>query len=98
MQRKQTARSVAIALVTGLLLATGPVPPAVAAGGPNLAAGRSASASSSNGQFTAANVNDGNPSTYWESAHNAFPQWVQIDLGTATSIHQVVLKLPAGWG
>jgi hypothetical protein len=98
MQRKQMARWVAVALVTGLLLATGPLPPAAAAGGPNLAGGRAASASSSNGQFTAANVNDGNQSTYWESANNAFPQWVQIDLGNVTSIDQVVVKLPAGWG
>jgi hypothetical protein len=98
MHRKLTARSVAVALATGLLLTTGPVPPATAAGGPNLAAGRPASASSANGQYTAANVNDGNQSTYWESANNAFPQWVQVDLTSTTGIDQVVLKLPAGWG
>jgi hypothetical protein len=100
MQRKQTARTVALALalVTGLLLATGAVPPALAAGGPNLAAGKAATASSSNGPYTAANVNDGSPSTYWESTNNVFPQWVQIDLGSVTSIDQVVLKLPPSWG
>jgi hypothetical protein len=98
MRRRQTAWSVAVVVVTGLLLATGPVPPAVAAGGPNLAAGKPTSASSSNGQYTAANVDDGNQSTYWESTNNAFPQWVQVDLGSATGIDQVLLRLPAGWG
>ncbi len=98
MHRKQTARSVAVALVTGLLLATGPFRPAAAVGGPNLAAGRTASASSSNGPHTAANVNDGSQSTYWESTNNVFPQWVQVDLAGVASIDQVVLKLPASWG
>ncbi len=70
MQRKQMARSVAVALGTGLLLATGPLPPAAAAGGPNLAGGRAASASSSNGQFTAANVND---RATWSPSTSASP-------------------------
>jgi hypothetical protein len=69
-----------------------------AAGGPNLALGRAASASTSNGALGAGNLNDGNPGTYWESSNNAFPQWAQIDLGASTGIDQVVLKLPSGWG
>ncbi|MFG2043527.1 discoidin domain-containing protein [Dactylosporangium sp. NPDC048998] len=72
--------------------------PAHAAGGPNLALGKTVTASGANGQYVAANVNDGNQGTYWESPNNAFPQWIQLDLGSATSIDQVVLKLPAGWG
>ncbi len=48
--------------------------------------------------FVAANAVDGNAPTYWESANNAFPQWVQVDLGAATSIGRVVLRLPASWG
>ena len=32
--------------------------------------------------------------TYWESANNAFPQWIQVDLGAAVSVNRVVLKLP----
>ncbi len=32
--------------------------------------------------------------TYWESNNNAFPQWVQVDLGSAQSVSRVVLKLP----
>lgn len=70
---------------------------ATAVGGPGIAAGRPASASSTNGSFTAANITDGNQSTYWESAGSTFPQWVQTDLGATTRVDQVVLKLPAGW-
>jgi len=72
--------------------------PAHAAGGPNLALGKAVTASGVNGQYVAANVNDGNQGTYWESPNNAFPQWVQVDLGSAESVDQVVLKLPTGWG
>ncbi|MFB7950568.1 discoidin domain-containing protein, partial [Kitasatospora phosalacinea] len=81
-----------------MLLLTGPVLPARAAGGPDLAAGRPVTASSANGPYTAANVNDGNQSTYWESGSAALPQWVQVDLGSAAKVDQVVLKLPTGWG
>ena len=51
-------------------------------------------ASSYNQNYGAGNANDGNAGTYWESANNAFPQWVQVDLGAAVSVNQVVLKLP----
>ena len=43
-------------------------------------------------------MTDGNQNTYWESANNAFPQWVQVDLGSAQSASRVVLQLPAAWG
>ncbi len=43
-------------------------------------------------------MTDGDQNTYWESANNAFPQWVQVDLGSAQSASRVVLQLPAGWG
>jgi hypothetical protein len=68
--------------------------PAAAAGGPNLAAGKPTSASGANGSYTAGNVTDSNANTYWESPSNAFPQWVQTDLGSAVAVDQVVLKLP----
>ncbi|MBO2448974.1 discoidin domain-containing protein [Actinomadura barringtoniae] len=69
-----------------------------AAAATNLAAGKPVSASTSNGQYTAANVNDGNQATYWESANNAFPQWIQVDLGASVDTNKVVLKLPvANW-
>jgi hypothetical protein len=66
--------------------------------GPNLAVGKTATASSTTQTYAAPNVNDGNQSTYWESANNSFPQWVQVDLGSSVSTNQVVLKLPTGWG
>ncbi|MGH8890677.1 MAG: discoidin domain-containing protein, partial [Acidothermaceae bacterium] len=68
------------------------------AAGPNLAAGKPTAASSTNAGYVSANVNDGNQSSYWESANNAFPQWAQVDLGSTQNISQVVLKLPTGWG
>ena len=82
-----------------LLIVAGPLlPTASAAGGPNLAAGKAVSASSANGAQSAALINDGNQGTYWESSGSSLPQWVQVDLGSSTSIDEVVLKLPAGWG
>ncbi|MBO3747869.1 carbohydrate-binding protein [Streptosporangiaceae bacterium NEAU-GS5] len=64
----------------------------------NLAAGRPATESSHTQVYAAGNVTDGNQSTYWESANNAFPQWVQVDLGSARSAGRVVLQLPSSWG
>ncbi|WP_093715402.1 choice-of-anchor D domain-containing protein [Actinacidiphila alni] len=60
----------------------------------DVAAGRPATASSTNGTFAPGNVTDADASTYWESANGAFPQWVQVDLGQNTSIGKTVLKLP----
>src|SRR5258708_2238430 len=74
------------------LLSAGPA----AAAGTNLALGKTVSVSSANGQYVATNINDGNQGSYWESA-STFPQWAQVDLGTSTSISQVVFKLPTGW-
>lgn len=82
----------ALALVLGLL-----VTPAMAADPPNLAAGKAASASSFTDVYRAANVTDGNQATYWESANNALPQWVQVDLGSVAAVDRLVLKLPSGW-
>ncbi|NUT33489.1 MAG: Secreted glycosyl hydrolase [Hamadaea sp.] len=93
-----TARVAAVTAAVLALATVGPPPPAAAAGGPNLAIGKSASASSVADVYAAANLNDGNQGTYWESANNAFPQWAQIDLGSSVSIDQIKLKLPTGWG
>ncbi|MEV0724167.1 discoidin domain-containing protein [Micromonospora purpureochromogenes] len=56
-------------------------------------------ASSVNQVYGPANANDGNPDTYWESANNAFPQWIQADLGATVTVDRLVLKLPpaAAW-
>ncbi|WP_432840881.1 carbohydrate-binding protein [Dactylosporangium sp. CA-092794] len=64
----------------------------------NLAAGRPTTESSHTDVYPSSNVTDGNQGSYWESANNAFPQWVQVDLGTARSASRVVLQLPAAWG
>ncbi|WP_199881639.1 discoidin domain-containing protein [Streptomyces sp. CB03911] len=80
-----------------LLIVAGPLLPAHAAGGPNLAAGKAVSASSATDGRAAGFINDGDQNSYWESSNNALPQWVQVDLGSSTSIDELVLKLPGGW-
>ncbi|MEU5983547.1 discoidin domain-containing protein [Streptomyces sp. NPDC047434] len=64
----------------------------------NLASGRTLTASSHTEVYTAGNANDGNRATYWESANNALPQWIQADLGASVRVDRVVLRLPDGWG
>jgi hypothetical protein len=76
-----------------------PTQPVVGGGGgnPDLAAGRATAESSHTQNYGSGNAVDGNAGTYWESANNAFPQWVQVDLGTAANVGRVVLKLPPSW-
>ncbi|MFF5083958.1 discoidin domain-containing protein [Actinoplanes sp. NPDC000266] len=64
----------------------------------DLARGRATTASASVQNYTPGNTVDGDPGTYWESGNNAFPQWIQVDLGAATTVSRVVLKLPPSWG
>jgi hypothetical protein len=64
----------------------------------DLAAGKATGESSHTDVYSSGNVTDNNQSTYWESANNAFPQWVQADLGSAQSASRIVLQLPASWG
>ena len=87
-------RIIATAAATVVVAALLQAPEAALAAGPNLAAGKPFSASSSTDVYPAGNAGDGNPSTYWESNNNAFPQWLQVDLGSAVSVNQIVLKLP----
>ncbi len=63
----------------------------------DLTDGHTVTASSALGEYPASNVNDGNAATYWESNNNAFPQWVQVDLGASVAVNRVVVKLPADW-
>jgi len=46
------------------------------------------------GGYPPSNANDGNTSTYWESTNNAFPQWLQVDLGSPVTISRIVMDLP----
>ncbi|GIM89612.1 choice-of-anchor D domain-containing protein [Paractinoplanes toevensis] len=64
----------------------------------NLAAGKPTSESSHADVYGSGNVTDADQNTYWESANNAFPQWVQVDLGSAQSAGRAVLQIPAAWG
>ncbi|MFI2780685.1 discoidin domain-containing protein [Streptomyces sp. ALB3] len=91
------SRSVSAVIATSLLTLGGPLMTAQAAGGPNIALGDPASASSGRAEYGASNVTDGNQATYWQSAGTNLPQWVQTDLGTSTRVDEVVLKLPTGW-
>ncbi|HEX6360621.1 CARDB domain-containing protein [Actinophytocola sp.] len=58
---------------------------------------RTVSASSALPGYPVANVVDGNQATYWESTNNAFPHWIQADLGSTKALTRIVLKLPTTW-
>jgi hypothetical protein len=68
-------------------------PPTTPPANLNLAAGRPVAETSHVDVYVAANVVDGNASSYWESA-STFPQSLTVDLGSAVSVSRVVLKLP----
>jgi parallel beta-helix repeat protein len=63
-------------------------------GSTNLALNQPTSASGWTQNYVPANAVDGNTSSYWESTDNAFPQWLQVDLGSAKSFSRIVLDLP----
>ncbi|MER6540245.1 discoidin domain-containing protein [Streptomyces sp900105755] len=65
----------------------------------NLALRRPTSESSHTQVYGSSNATDGDTGTYWESANNAFPQWIQVDLGAGTGVKRIVLALPpsAAW-
>ncbi|MEV6424915.1 discoidin domain-containing protein [Streptomyces sp. NPDC051662] len=61
----------------------------------DLALRRPASASSQTQNYAPGNAVDGDGNSYWESANNAaFPQWIQVDLGSVSPVKRVVLSLP----
>ncbi|HEV2371147.1 MAG TPA: discoidin domain-containing protein, partial [Streptosporangiaceae bacterium] len=70
------------------------------AGPVNLALDQPTSASGYTQVYVPANAVDGNTSSYWESTDNAFPQWLQVDLGATKSFSRIVLDLPpsTAWG
>ncbi|MDX3356546.1 discoidin domain-containing protein [Streptomyces sp. ME01-24h] len=99
MPRKRFIRRLLAGVISAglVLLGQSALPAAAAGGGPDLAAGAPATASTSHAEYGVANVTDGNQNTYWQSAGSSFPQWVQVDLGSSTSVGQVVVRLPAAW-
>ncbi|MEU6459426.1 CARDB domain-containing protein [Streptomyces sp. NPDC047065] len=100
-RRSLPGAAVAGLMTVGLLplplAATAQAAPATAAADVNLALGRPAKAGGSHGAYPAGNATDGTQATYWEGPAGSFPQWLQVDLGTARDVDRVVLKLPAGW-
>ncbi|ADB29157.1 coagulation factor 5/8 type domain protein [Kribbella flavida DSM 17836] len=74
---------------------TDPLPPTG-----NLAAGKPVSASSQVQNYVPGNTVDGNATSYWESANNAWPQSLTVDLGSSQNVKRLVLKLPpsSAWG
>ncbi|MER5884163.1 CARDB domain-containing protein [Streptomyces sp. NPDC001941] len=98
MRQRRPGRRLFAGLLTAGLLAFGLVPgTAHAAEVTNLALGRPVTTSGAHGQYPASNVTDGSQASYWEGPAGSFPQWVQIDLGSAADLQQVVLKLPSSW-
>jgi hypothetical protein len=61
----------------------------------NVARGRSVRESGHTQVYAGSNVTDGSATSYWEGPPNAFPATVTVDLGKATTLGRVVLKLPA---
>jgi hypothetical protein len=59
--------------------------------GTDLARGRAVSASSQDPSYPAANATDGDPNTRWSSL-NEDHQWIQVDLGPATTFDQVAVS------
>ncbi|CAM5407934.1 hypothetical protein SALBM135S_01397 [Streptomyces alboniger] len=90
-------RPFAAALTATLLLIGLPALPATAVGGPDVAAGKPAKASSAKADHGAGQITDGDPGSYWESSSSDLPQWAQVDLGRATRVDEVVLGLPPAW-
>ncbi|MCY1143026.1 discoidin domain-containing protein [Actinoplanes sp. Pm04-4] len=75
---------------------TGTTPPPPPTG--DLARGKPTAESGHTQTYGANNAVDGDAGTYWESTNHAFPQWIQVDLGSALPVGRLVLKLPPGWG
>ncbi|MFI0943583.1 discoidin domain-containing protein [Streptomyces sp. NPDC021020] len=63
-------------------------------GSTDLARGKPTAESSHTQNYGSGNAVDGDQNTYWESANNAFPQWLQVDLGSALPVKRVVVDLP----
>ncbi|THG34536.1 glycosyl hydrolase [Glaciibacter flavus] len=69
-------------------------------GGTKLSQGRPITASSTVFTYAAANANDGDTGTYWESGGGAYPANLTVSLATSASLSGVVVKLnpSAAWG
>jgi F5/8 type C domain len=100
LRRSAVRRILAVAVTAALAaaLAVAAVPGSRAAAASTLLSqGQPTTASSTeSAAFPAANATDGNTGTRWSSAFSD-PQWLQVDLGSAASITQVVLQWEAAY-
>src|SRR5689334_18735862 len=64
--------------------------------GPNLALNKPVTCSA-NPQFPCAEAVDGNTGTRWASAQQIDPQWIYVDLGSTTTVSQVILRWEAAY-
>ncbi len=69
-------------------------PPTCSAGTGDMAKGKTVTANSHTQDYVETRAVDGDANSYWESANNAFPQKLTVDLCEATGVGKVVLKLP----
>ncbi|WP_315094386.1 CARDB domain-containing protein [uncultured Cellulomonas sp.] len=78
---------------SGVVVATQPT-------GSDLAAGRPATASSTEFTFVAGNAVDADASTYWEGAGGQYPSWLAVNLASQSTLQRVVVGVPpaAAWG
>ena len=60
----------------------------------NLALNQPISASSNTQSYVAANANDGNTNTYWESVNGTWPSTITVDLGSTQTLGDTVIYLP----
>jgi hypothetical protein len=58
----------------------------------NIALGKPAVASTTQGSFAASNVTDGSLSSRWASLQRLDPQWIYVDLGAVYTISRIVLR------
>ncbi|MEU0098747.1 CARDB domain-containing protein [Streptomyces sp. NPDC006267] len=89
--KRLSGRSIAGLLIAGMV-SVGLLPVAAsAAEATDLARGKPVAASGSHGEYPAANANDGNITSYWES--NGLPSDLTVGLGADADLRSVVVKL-----
>ncbi|WP_108955942.1 discoidin domain-containing protein [Streptomyces fragilis] len=86
-----------LAVASSLLAFVALPAPAAQAADVLLSQGKTATASSTEGVFSARSAVDGDAGTRWSSAFSD-PQWIQIDLGTTARISRVALNWETAYG
>ncbi|MEV0562343.1 discoidin domain-containing protein [Dactylosporangium sp. NPDC050588] len=92
--RGSTQASASAAAGPSLTTSATGTPPLPLDTGTDVARGRPATESSHTDPYVASRTTDGDPMSYWESRNNAFPQWIQVDLGAPVAVRRIVLRLP----